>query len=50
MSEDDFETLEENGFRWLYSEENLDKYTELRLRLQRLWCTPLKALISDPEE
>ena len=50
MSEDDFETLEENGFRWLYSDANLEKYTELRLRLQRLWCTPLKALIAEPEE
>lgn len=50
MSEEEFEQLEENGFGWLYSEENLEKYSELRLRLQRLWSTPLKALISDPEE
>lgn len=50
MSEDDFEQLEEEGFKWLYSEDNLSKFHELRLRLQRLWTTPLKALISDTEE
>ena len=50
LGEDDFEALEENGFRWLYSDENAEKHAELRLRLQRLWCTPLKALISEPEE
>ena len=50
MSEDDFEKLEEEGFGWLYSQENKAKYPELRLRLQRLWTTPLKALISEPEE
>ena len=46
----EFEELEESGFAWLYSEDNLEKYSELRLRLQRLWSSPLKALISEPEE
>lgn len=50
MPEEDFEQLEEEGFGWLYREENLGKYHELRLRLQRLWTTPLKALISESEE
>lgn len=50
MDEDGFEQVEEEGFGWLYKPENLDKYHELRLRLQRLWTTPLKALISEPEE
>lgn len=50
MSEDDFEQLEEEGFGWLYREENLSRYHELRLRLQRLWTTPLKALISESDE
>lgn len=50
MEEDDFEKVEEEGFAWLYKPENLEKYHELRLRLQRLWTTPLKALISEPEE
>lgn len=50
LSEEEFEELEESGFAWLYSEDNLEKYSELRLRLQRLWSSPLKALISEPEE
>jgi len=50
LTEDEFEELEESGFAWLYSEDNLEKYSELRLRLQRLWSSPLKALISEPEE
>lgn len=50
LDEDSFEQLEEHGFGWLYSAENLDKFHDLRLRLQRLWSTPLKALISEPEE
>lgn len=50
LGEEEFEELEESGFAWLYSEENLEKYTDLRLRLQRLWSAPLKALISEPEE
>ena len=50
LSEEEFEELEESGFAWLYSEDNLEKYADLRLRLQRLWSSPLKALISEPEE
>ena len=50
LPEEEFEKLEESGFNWLYEEENLDKYRELRLRLQRLWTMPLKALITEPEE
>jgi predicted nucleic acid-binding Zn-ribbon protein len=50
MEEEDFEKLEEEGFGWLYSETNRGRFGELRLRLQRLWTTPLKALISEPEE
>ena len=50
LTEDEFEELEESGFAWLYSGDNLEKYAELRLRLQRLWSSPLKALISEPEE
>ena len=50
LEEEEFEELEESGFGWLYAEENLSKYPELRLRLQRLWSAPLKALISEPEE
>lgn len=50
LEEEEFEQVEENGFGWLYQEENLGKHSELRLRLQRLWSSPLKALISEPEE
>lgn len=50
LEEEEFEQVEEAGFGWLYQEENLGKHSELRLRLQRLWSTPLKALISEPEE
>lgn len=50
LSSEDFETLEESGFQWLYEEENLEKFRELRFRLQRLWAMPLKALVSESEE
>ena len=50
MAAEQLEQVEENGFGWLYTEANEEKYKELRLRLQRLWSTPLKALISDPED
>lgn len=50
LSSDDFEALEENGFQWLYEAENLEKFRELRFRLQRLWAMPFKALVSDGEE
>jgi hypothetical protein len=50
LEAEEFEELEESGFGWLYSEANLEKHADLRLRLQRLWSSPLKALISEPEE
>ncbi len=50
LEAEDFEALEESGFSWLYQEENLAKYPELRLRLQRLWSMPFKALVSEAEE
>jgi archaellum component FlaC len=50
LESEEFEEMEEGGFGWLYSEENLEKHADLRLRLQRLWSSPLKALISEPEE
>ena len=50
MESEDFETLEETGFGWLYEDENLEKYRELRLRLQRLWAMPFRALVSESEE
>lgn len=49
LESEDFEALEEAGFNWLYSEENLGKHRELRARLQRLWVMPFKALVSDAE-
>ena len=50
MEPEDFESLEESGFRWLYEGDNLKKYRSLRFRLQRLWAMPFKALVSDGEE
>lgn len=50
LDEETYETLEETGFGWLYQDENLAKYPELRLRLQRLWTLPFKALISEADE
>jgi tetratricopeptide (TPR) repeat protein len=50
LEAEDFETLEESGFQWLYSDENRERLRELRFRLQRLWVMPFKALVSDAEE
>lgn len=50
MEPEDFEQIEESGFRWLYEGDNLKKYRPLRFRLQRLWAMPFKALVSDGEE
>ena len=50
MEAEDFEAVEEAGFGWLYQSENLGKYQELRLRLQRLWSMPFKALVAESEE
>jgi hypothetical protein len=49
MDPEDFEALEEAGFIWLYNPENLERFRELRQRLQRLWVMPFKALVSDAE-
>ena len=50
LNSEEFEALEETGFSWLYLHENLDQYQALRLRLQRLWSMPFKALVSEAEE
>lgn len=50
LDSEEYEVLEEVGFGWLYEEENMEKYKDLRLRLQRLWSLPLKALVGDGDD
>jgi hypothetical protein len=49
LDPEDFEALEESGFQWLYQPENVERFRDLRLRLQRLWAMPFKALVADAE-
>lgn len=50
LDAEQFEQVEENGFSWLYGHEDRSLFRDLKLRLQRLWSSPLKALIAEPEE
>ncbi len=50
LDAEEFEALEETGFGWLYLDENIEQFRALRLRLQRLWSMPFKALVSEADE